>query len=233
MVGLRLSMGALKRRAANRVRCLSSQRISETSSRLMTRWINLIHLQGVQAKRQSMQCWRNVRRVVHGYGWVFVFSKTCTETSSCKSVVCAILMSETCHSCEWHVSLMRLAHATLWSLVVDTVCWLDPTLTLAPLCATKIVLVRFISRLTCSHRSYWELNACLNMTICKVGFQDKQIWVIFTHLKLWIAVATHKFKWMTIYFFNARAIGCHQEILRTHIWSFIIEMFDLALSCIF
>ena len=35
-----------------------------------------------------------------------------------------------------------------------------------------------------------------------VGTQIKQIWIIFTHLKLWVAVARHNFKWVKIKQFN-------------------------------
>ena len=32
-----------------------------------------------------------------------------------------------------------------------------------------------------------------------VWFQIKQLRIIFTHLKLWVAVATHNFKWVKMY----------------------------------
>ena len=35
---------------------------------------------------------------------------------------------------------------------------------------------------------------CLNNKICYFLSQVEQIWVIFTHLKLWVAEARHNFK---------------------------------------
>ena len=37
--------------------------------------------------------------------------------------------------------------------------------------------------------NYWEWNVCLNFNIkfANVWSQIKQIWVLFTHLKLWVA----------------------------------------------
>ena len=34
------------------------------------------------------------------------------------------------------------------------------------------------------------------------GLKLKQIWVFFTYLKLWVAVAMHNFKWLEKYCFN-------------------------------
>ena len=34
------------------------------------------------------------------------------------------------------------------------------------------------------------------------GLKFLQIWVISTHLKLWMAAARHNFKWVEIYIFN-------------------------------
>ena len=31
-----------------------------------------------------------------------------------------------------------------------------------------------------------------------IGLKFEQIWVIFTHLKMWVAVANHNFKWVKI-----------------------------------
>ena len=39
-------------------------------------------------------------------------------------------------------------------------------------------------------------NVCLNVKIC--WCEINHIWVIFTHLKLWVAVARHNFKWVKI-----------------------------------
>ena len=56
-------------------------------------------------------------------------------------------------------------------------------------------------QVTSPSRYEWAIGAgdCLNINIGHVWHQIKQIWVIFTHLKLWVAVARHKFKWVTIY----------------------------------
>ena len=50
-----------------------------------------------------------------------------------------------------------------------------------------------ISRLT---RCYWEWNECLNIKICKWLVPSENNSVIFSHLKLWVAVARHNFKWL-------------------------------------
>ena len=47
---------------------------------------------------------------------------------------------------------------------------------------------------------------CLNSKIANVWSQIKQINVIFTHLKLCLATATHSFKWVNMYLFNNVAI---------------------------
>ena len=57
-------------------------------------------------------------------------------------------------------------------------------------------LICFISR---PNHCYWEWNVCLNIKICEyICAQIKKRPVIFSHLKLWVAVARHNFKWVTI-----------------------------------
>ena len=41
-------------------------------------------------------------------------------------------------------------------------------------------------------------SGLLEIKFVKVWSQIKQIWVIFAHLKLWVAVARHNFKWVEI-----------------------------------
>ena len=68
-------------------------------------------------------------------------------------------------------------------------------LTRQTLSTTKVVFVCFISKL--NHIIGNEMSAWTWMS-ANVWFQIKQIWVIFTHLKLWVAVARNHFKWMKI-----------------------------------
>ena len=62
-----------------------------------------------------------------------------------------------------------------------------------------VVLNGFISCSTWFNRSDWERNVCLNTSIPEWFFsQINQIWLIFSKLILWVALARHK-KWVTIY----------------------------------
>ena len=47
---------------------------------------------------------------------------------------------------------------------------------------------------------------CLNIRIFNDLTQIKQIMNNFTHLKLWIAVARHNFKWVEFFFSTYRAL---------------------------
>ena len=52
----------------------------------------------------------------------------------------------------------------------------------------------FIIRL---NLSYWERHVFTHPRFENIIWsQIKQIWVIFTHLKLWVAVASHNVKWV-------------------------------------
>ena len=47
--------------------------------------------------------------------------------------------------------------------------------------------------------SYWERNVCSNINISKCLFSNEiKTSNVFTHLKLWFAVARHNFKWVNI-----------------------------------
>ena len=87
----------------------------------------------------------------------------------------------------WSITFVRLSHKT--QSVSQT------SLTLEPLSANIVVLVRFLIRLNHCH---WKRNVCLNIKICKGLVSNKTCMSIFTHLKLWVAVARHNFKWVEI-----------------------------------
>ena len=54
-----------------------------------------------------------------------------------------------------------------------------------------------IRRISWYNHCYWEWKEYLNSKILK-HLKIKHIWIIFTHLKLLVAVATHNFKWVKI-----------------------------------
>ena len=71
---------------------------------------------------------------------------------------------------------------------------------------------------TCfSHRGYrnagyWERNMCLNIKICCYLVSNQtNIWVIFSHLKPWIAVAEQDLKWPKIGIFFLALWGLRGE----------------------
>ena len=87
-------------------------------------------------------------------------------------------------STEWVIKVTERHLFGLRNQQVSTLCLLITTISF---------LIVFIRRL---NHCYWERNMCLNIKISECLFTNKQIWVIFTHLRLWIATAIHNLMWV-------------------------------------
>ena len=84
-----------------------------------------------------------------------------------------------------------------------------------------------------------ELTPFHILNMLKIKFEKKiwkeltsifQIWIIFTHLKLWIASARHNFKWVKLFYLNFQPLEIVSRYLKCLKVTHICFIWDQALT---